>query len=273
MSEASGYVLGTNLAEQRRLQQQSVDLARHSSWLLDQTGIQPGWRVLDIGCGPRGVLDLMAARVGPSGAVFGLEQNAEHAALARAFALEQGLDRVTIVERDVRSNALPTGWFDLVHERTLLVTIPHPEAALAAMIALFRPGGVVACDDADQYTRVCDPPHPAWDRLTALLFAAWRRNGADPYLGRRLPAMMRRAGLEDINVRPDAELYGAEHPRRFTFLTFVDNMRSPILASGDVSEEELDRDVRTLRAHLEDPETTVTSSLMYQACGRKPVSS
>ncbi len=139
--------------------------------------------MIDIGCGPRGVLDLMAARVGPSGTVFGLEQNAEHVALARAFAREQGLDRVTVVNGDVMSNDLPTGWFDLAHERTVLVTIPHPEAALAAMIALVRPGGVVACDDADQYTRVCDPPHPAWDRLTALLFAAWRRGGADPFLG------------------------------------------------------------------------------------------
>ena len=273
MSEASGYVLGTNLAEQRRLQQQSLDWGRQSAWLLDQAGIRPGWRVIDIGCGPRGVLDLMAARVGPSGRVVGLEQNAEHAALASVFVREQNLNSVTVVQGDLMNTDLPKGAFDLAHERTVLTNIPDPEAALAAMIALVRPGGAVACQDPDQYARVCDPPHPAWDRLTALLFEAWRRGGADPYLGRRLPGLMRRAGLEDINVKLDAELYGADHPRRFTFLTFVDNLRSAILASGAVSEEELDGDMRAVRAHLEEPETTVTSSVMYQVWGRKPASS
>jgi len=187
LTETTGYVLGTNPAEQRRLQQQSLDFAQQSAWLLDQAHIQPGWRVIDIGCGPRGVLDLLAARVGPSGRVVGLEQNAEHAALAETFVGTQGLETVTIVNGDVVGNDLPKGSFDLAHERTVLVNVPDPEAALRAMVELVRPGGVVACQDPDQSARVCDPPHPSWDRLTELLFEAWRRNGADPFLGRRLP--------------------------------------------------------------------------------------
>ncbi len=270
MTETTGYVLGTNPAEQRRLQQQSLDFAQQSAWLLDQAGIQPGWRVIDVGCGPRGVLDLMAARVGPSGRVVGLEQNAEHAALAETFAGAQRLETVTIVKGDVVGNDLPTGSFDLAHERTVLVTVPDPAVALRAMVELVRPGGVVACQDPDQSARVCDPPHPAWDRLTELLFEAWRRNGADPFLGRRLPRMLRRAGLEDVAVNLFAVETGVDHPRRFTFLTFIDNMRKAILAGGLIRAEELDQNVRALRAHLEDPDTTVISGLFYQVWGRRP---
>ena len=270
LAETTGYVLGTNPAEQRRLQQQSLDFAEQSAWLLDQAGIQPGWRVIDIGCGPRGVLELMAARVGPSGRVVGLEQNAEHAALAEAFARAKGLETVTIMQGDVLGNDLPKSSFALAHERTVLVNVPDPEAALRAMVELVRPGGVVVCQDPDQSARVCDPPHPAWDRLTELLFKAWRRHGADPCLGRRLPGMVRRAGLESVGVNLYAVETGIDHPRRFTFLTFIDNLREAIVVGGLCRAEELDQDVRALRAHLEDPETTVVSSLFYQVWGRKP---
>ncbi len=263
-------MLGTNPAEQRRLQQQSLDFAEQSAWLLDQAGIQPGWRVIDVGCGPRGVLDLLAARVGPSGRVVGLEQNAEHAALAETFVRTEGLETVTIVHGDVVGNDLPKGSFDLAHERTVLTNVPDPEVALGAMVELVRQGGVVACQDPDQSARVCDPPHPAWDRLTQLLFEAWRRNGADPLLGRRLPGMMRRAGLENVAVNLYAVETGVNHPRRFTFLTFIDNLREAILVDGLIRAEELDQNVRALRAHLEDPETTVISGLFYQVWGRKP---
>jgi tRNA A58 N-methylase Trm61 len=84
MSKSGPYVLGTNPAEQRRLQQQSLDFASRSAWLLDQAGIRPGLRVIDVGCGPAGVLGLMAASVGEGGSVFGLEQNPEHASRAAA---------------------------------------------------------------------------------------------------------------------------------------------------------------------------------------------
>jgi ubiquinone/menaquinone biosynthesis C-methylase UbiE len=239
LTETTGYVLGTNPAEQRRLQQQSLDFAQQSAWLLDQTGIESGWRVIDVGCGPRGVLDLMAARVGPSGRVVGLEQNAEHAALAQTFATEQGLEAVTIVKGDVVGNDLTKGSFDLAHERTVLTNVPDPEAALRAMVELVRPGGVVACQDPDQSARVCDPPHPAWDRLTGILLEAWRRNGADPFLGRRLPRMMRRAGLDKIAVNLYAIETGVDHPRRFTFLTFIENLRETILVGGLIPADEL----------------------------------
>src|SRR5690242_10056828 len=101
MTQEAGYVLGTNPAEQQRLQDQSRVWAEDSAWLLDRTGIASGWRTVDVGCGPRGVLDLMAARVGPDGAVVGLEQNPAHAELARQFCRDNAIDNVTIVNSDV----------------------------------------------------------------------------------------------------------------------------------------------------------------------------
>jgi len=81
---------------------------------------------------------------------------------------------------------------------------------------------------------------------------------------------MRRAGLENVVVNLYAIETGIDHPRRFTFLTFIDNMRAAILAGGLIQAEALDQNVRALGAHLEDPETMVISGLFYQVWGRKP---
>lgn len=242
-----------------------------SAWLLDQVGVRSSWRVVDVGCGPQGVLDLMAARVGTSGAVVGLEQNPEHAALAAAFCRDAGLANVTIVNSDAVRNPLPKASFDLAHERAVLVNVPNPTQVLAAMVELVQPGGMVACDDLDQSTRMCEPPHPAWDRLNGLILDTSRRDGADPFIGRRLPALMRQAGLEDVKVRLRApEFWDLGHPRRFAVLTMVDNMREAILGTGRISEDELEEQKVALRQHLEDAETIAVSGLWYQVWGRRP---
>ena len=73
MARGDHYVLGYRQAEQHRSQCQAEQLAHESARLFDEIGIPEGARVLEIGCGPRGCLDLLSARVGASGRVVGVE--------------------------------------------------------------------------------------------------------------------------------------------------------------------------------------------------------
>ena len=66
------YLLGHSRAEEERLRNQVRELEHEARWLLDRLDIQPGARAIDLGCGLQGVLDLLAARVGPRGTVVGL---------------------------------------------------------------------------------------------------------------------------------------------------------------------------------------------------------
>jgi trans-aconitate methyltransferase len=45
--------------------------------LLDRVGLRAGQAAIDLGCGPRGILDLLAARVSPGGQVVGLASGQE----------------------------------------------------------------------------------------------------------------------------------------------------------------------------------------------------
>jgi predicted methyltransferase len=61
------YALGSSHGESARLQRQADELSRHSAALLDRVGLAPGHSAIDLGCGPRGILDLLAGRVSPGG--------------------------------------------------------------------------------------------------------------------------------------------------------------------------------------------------------------
>jgi ubiquinone/menaquinone biosynthesis C-methylase UbiE len=269
-ASAPVYTIGSNPAERDRLRRQSDELWAHSQALLDRAGVTPGWRALDLGCGPRGTLELLSERVGPTGHVTGLDFNPDHVAQARELVEQRGLTNVEVVQGDARDTGLPPGSFDLVHARLLLVTIPDPTAVLGEMVRLARPGGWVLSDEADCSTHICHPPNAAWDRLADTFLAAFRLDGADPDLGRRLSELFRAAGLVDVTVEARADVYPIGHSRRTVRLDIVQNMRSKIVERQLLTERELDELDRAARAHLADPGTVIMPCLYFLAWGRKP---
>jgi hypothetical protein len=98
----------------------------------------------------------------------------------------------------------------------------------------------VAVLEPDGGESVCYPAHPAWDRLTQIFFSAQEVDGADTFIGRRLPELFRQAGLVDIGVEAKADIYPAGHSRRTIRADLVRSMRPKILAAGIASERELD---------------------------------
>ena len=267
------YALGRNPAESARLQRQSDELRPLSAELLDRVGLERGQSAIDLGCGPSGIIQLLSERVSPGGRVIGVDADPVHVTMAREFADERGLRDVEIVAADARHTGLPAASFDLVHSRTLLVTIPEPQTVVAEMVRLATPGGWVASLEADTEYALCHPPHPAFDRVCELFDEAFRRNGADPFIGRRLPELYREAGLEDIGVEARAPIHPAGNTRRTVRLDLVRSMRPTILERGLADEQELDELDRAVREHLADPNTLIMPALYFLAWGRRPTAS
>ena len=107
------YPLGRSSGESARLQRQAEELAADSAALLDRVGLRPGQRAIDLGCGPRGILDMLAERVAPAGRVVGLDSDPAHAAMAAGFAAERSLNGVEVITADARNTAMSpmsSGW-------------------------------------------------------------------------------------------------------------------------------------------------------------------
>ena len=270
MSTPDPYLLGYRQAEQERLEEQSHQLADESDWLFEQIGIREGWRVVEIGCGPRGCLGLLSKRVGASGRVVGVERSTDQVQRARQFLSDSQLMNVEVLDADARATALPDKTFDLATARLVLVNVPRPEEIVAEMIRLLKPGGVIALHEPDSTTQRCDPPLAAQTRLLQVLNAYAETNGIDRSIGLRTPRMLRDLGLTDVRVNPLVHVYPLGHPRRMLLIDFVENARSRILEKGLIAQAELDGLMAALRQHLMDPATLVISSLFLQTWGRMP---
>ena len=271
MSRPDPYFLGYSRDEQVRLERQAQELARDSQWLFDNVGIDDGSRVIEIGCGPRGCLGLLAERVGPAGRVIGLERNAEQVERAQRFVADNRLTNVQVMHGDARATGFPNAAFDVATARLVLVNVPNPEQIVAEMVRVVRPGGVVALHEADCIGhQMCDPPLPAWTRLFQLLNTYAEMNGIDRFVGRKVPHMLRKAGLVDVHVNPLLHVYPPRHERRMVLLEFVENVRERLLSANLISEGELDESMAALKRYVEDPKTEIFSAILIQAWGRAP---
>ena len=223
------YPLGRSPGESERLGRQSDDLAGDSAALLDRTGLGPGQPAIDLGCGPRGILDLLAERVAPGGRVIGVDANPAHVAMAAEFAARRGLASVEVIAADARHTGLASGSFE---------SGPRPHVCWSTS----RPRRCGRRDGAAGPARRLGRGHGARHRTHAVLPAAGRlrpdqrdqrsglgRYGADPWIGRRVPELFRQAGLAEVGLESRTQLYPPGVSRRTNRLDLVRAMRPDIV--------------------------------------------
>src|ERR1700722_19096084 len=110
MNTLSGnYPIQHRVGEIERLNIQSSAMMPETVAMLEQLGSIAGWVCLDIGCGPRGITDLLSARVGSAGRVIGLDMNAQFLDHAR----ENAPNNVEFRLGNAYQSGLPAGAFDL----------------------------------------------------------------------------------------------------------------------------------------------------------------
>ncbi len=264
------YLLGRGPAEEARLKRQIANLAPDSDAQFERIGIKPGERVIDLGCGPGGVLHLLGKRVGVTGSVLGLERSPHFVEMARRFVADHALPHVEVCEGDAYDTGLERGSFDGAHMRLVLVNVPEPHRIVREMVALVRPGGWIASFEADFVAHFCDPPLPAWERLLNAYIAYSGAQGIDLFIGRRTHRLFREAGLSDIHADAVYHVYPLGHDRRPMLYEFVNNVRDKMLEQGFIAQDDLETDMAALDAHLADPDVLVTSHTFFRVSGRVP---
>ena len=269
--ETAGYVFGSGQSELQRLIVQANDLKSETEWLLDHVGVKEGWRAVDIGCGPIGILDMLSQRVGRSGRVVGVERETRFVEMAQAEIARRRLTNATVVSGDALSADFEYGTFDLVHERLVLINMPpsNQQALVDQMAALARPGGTVAVASWDRASHVCYPQHPSWDILDQAYREAVRTTNGDGAVGRTLPSLLRSAGISSIRTKAHVRIVEIGELRRTHRIEILKAARRRILALGRMSENEFDTHLKAVAEHLDDPETLLIDQLLVQAWGQK----
>lgn len=195
---AHDYLLGHDAAEVRRLEDQARVLGPATRTILTLAGIEPGMRVLDLGCGPGDVAFEVAGMVGDGGSVVGIDRSPDAIARARRRAAEAGVD-ATFVAGDLVT-AEVDGPFDAVVGRLVLLYVPDPAVVLKRYAALVRRGGVVVAMEYEMTAAGSLPRLETMDRVVSWIVESFASSGLDPMLGARLRGVLTAAGLDAPSV-------------------------------------------------------------------------
>ncbi len=226
------YIHGSKPKEQRRLSNLNELLNRACLKELALTGIES---ILDVGSGLGQFTRDMARTVAPTGRVVGVERDSKQRAEAIRQAEEAG--ELDLVEwRHGEAQKLPlqkTEWghFDVAHSRFVLEHVPDPEQVVRQMVRAVRRGGrIVLADDDHQVLRLWPEP-PGFMELWQAYIRAYEHIGCDPFVGRRLVALLRDAGARP---RRNHWIFFGSCARAPEFSAFVRNAIGVIETARDV---------------------------------------
>lgn len=203
---------------------------------LDQLGIGPGWRCLEVGAGGGSIARFMSERVGSTGHVVATDINTDWIPASLAANVE-------VRRHDIGVDELARGAFDLVHERAVLTFVPEREAALTKMIAALKPGGCLLVEElvapVTEAAATSNRDNVLAQRSRRAVMEVLRRRGNDPVFAHRIAGLITRAGLTDVGAE------GYFVPIRTTAVARlaranIDQIGAEMIATGLISSAELD---------------------------------
>lgn len=172
-------------------------------WRLDRPS-----RLVEFGCGAGKLGQLLLPLLAPGSTYTGFDLSAQ--------LLAQGRDtwavapwRGAFQRGNIHAAPFAAGVFDVTLAHTVLMHVPHPERALAEMVRVTRPGGlVIACEaNRNAHTAMLHIDEVNHQETVPLaLFQTLNRSirqqtGVDHNIGAKVPLLMHRAGLRDIQIR------------------------------------------------------------------------
>lgn len=248
-ADPSGYILGVNADELERLglQHRLWSDAAHALWR--QAGLQPGDRVLDVGCGPGfAALDLarlVGARSGvrPRGEVVGVDESQSYLDFLARQASAQGLrnlhtHRVDAVQLE-HAVSIGPGAFDFAYARWLMCFVSDPAAVIRGVARALKPGGSFLVQDYFNYEAMRTAPHsPAFARAVTATGRSWRSRGGDPDIVGRLPGLLEAGGFRVTRLDVHQRLARPGEPMWHWPQTFWTNFLPVLVGMGLLTEDD-----------------------------------
>jgi SAM-dependent methyltransferase len=233
--------------------------------VLERIGVVRGLSCLDVGSGGGDLALDLAELVAPAGRVLGIDIDAVKVELAREEARQRGIANVSFEVAGIPGYE-PRDAFDLVHARFLLTHLREPDSAARELVRCARPGGVVLVQDIDFASYFTWPESSAFARYVELYVAVVRGRGGDPFIGPRLPSLLRRAGCRDVGVQAVQAIALEGEAKLINALT-LENNADAVVEDGLETADEIARLVDELYAFAADPTTVAGTPRVVQAWG------
>ncbi|PYM90886.1 MAG: hypothetical protein DME04_21075 [Candidatus Rokuibacteriota bacterium] len=179
--------------------------------------VRPGERVLEVGCGTGVVVRDLVGLVGRRGEVVGVDASRLMLGKARTLCRESARrTRLTLRVADGARLPFAAGRFDAALAITVILHVIDPMLVVREMARVTRPGGRVGLQDQD--FGVVAVTHPERELTDRILHGVAAHIYPEPHSGRRLPGLLRAAGLEGVRLQTDVFQDTTLEPWTKTFL-------------------------------------------------------
>lgn len=266
------YILGHDPDELDRLIDQARFFGDLTEEVLRRAGVEPGMRVLDVGCGTGDVSFLAARLVGPTGAVLGVDRSAEAVAVAERRARDAGLGNASFAVQEL-SEVTVTAPVDALVGRLVLMYLDDPAAVLRRLLEAVRPGGVVAFQEMDMGAVVCEPDCALFTTSGDRIVQTFARAGLDHRTGLKLARIFRGAGLPAPQTLQSARVESGPDSPVYAYLAQTTRTLLPLMERTGVAtaaEVGLDTLAARLREEILAADATVVPPPLIGAWARKP---
>lgn len=242
---------------------------------IEQLGIGPGARTLEVGCGNASISAWLVGRVAPGGQDAARGRAApggQGARGGRAVAVDLDLTLahadvpgLELRQADILAGPVEPGDFDLVTARAVLHHVGNAEAAAENIVASARPGGTILLIEPDFLPVSIAEPDEI--RLFWQGWLAWSRaQGIDYFLGRQLPAMLSRLGLRGVAATAETALYNGGSDWAEYWRQTIIELRPRLVDSGALDAPSID----TFLARCADPGWWTQTIAFTAAHGQVP---
>ena len=208
--------------------------------LVNDAGLRPGERVLDVACGTGTIARLAAERVGPNGRVSALDVNAGMLSIARSL---PSAVAIKWYETAAESVPLPDQSFDVVFCGLGLQFFADKSAALREMRRVLKPGGRVYISTPvpnaffDLFDRAI--ARHVSEEASAFVHAVFSLN--DP---REMEALLADAGFTSVATRTRARNIQLPPAREFMWqYIYCTPLMAELPQSGNAQTDALEREV------------------------------
>lgn len=192
-----------------------------AAWL----GLKHGMTAVDVGCGLAYLGYTYWPYFGEGGQYFGVDLSPELVKDAEKAAEEWGKGgKVSFKVGDAYKLPFPDDFADLAMCQIVLIHLEKPQKALAEMVRVVKPGGLIVCKEPDNVSTMLTIRYPSMPELQieeqlliAKITMTYNKGRiklglGDWSIGRKVPRMMKKLGLTDIGVRINDRAYYLEPP-------------------------------------------------------------
>lgn len=215
--------------------------------------------LLDCGCG-LGTITIGLAKAVAPGEVVGVDMEASQVDIARSRAAELGLTNLRFQMGNVCELAFAGNTFDAVFAHALLEHLRHPVKALKEMDRVLKTGGIVGVRSPDFTGEVIAPSNPVLDAAIELWMKFRQYNGGNPYIGRHLRALLRKAGFRDTKASAFYDYVGTTEATRSSADGFSSELAGPKIVEqatqlGWADKSQFEKTVKAVREWSEHPDS------------------